>query len=216
LALALETTDDGVATKRFFAKSKLSQAWVAHHQIACDQRHLHYGLPIFVLLSAGALDFWLVVITAFLAVRFRPGKRLFIFHWIVNSLFQAAGNLGHVNTFYTHAQMLLEEGMVDDRAGDAHRGAAQRQVGLTAHDRCGQAGAGEAQQLLLHICGDFRVPCILHIAPVDAESGQALLVVVGQNRSQVDCAWAFSAVEAPDGLGCQRVHIHGLRAVAPA
>jgi len=51
---------------------------------------------------------------------------------------------------------------------------------------------------------------------VDAECGQALLCVAGQNGSQVNCAGALGAVEAPYTLNGVRIHIHSLRAVAPA
>ncbi len=64
------------------------------------------------------------------------------------------------------------------------------------------------QQLLLHIGGNVGVAGVLHVAPVDAEGGQALLVVAGQHGRQVDRAGPLGAVEAPHRLGDQRVHVH--------
>ena len=56
---------------------------------------------------------------------------------------------------------------------------------------------------------------LLDVAPVDAERGQALLVVRGQHRRQVDGARPLGPVEAPDRLRVLGVHVHRLRAVAP-
>ena len=80
----------------------------------------------------------------------------------------------------------------------------------------GQAGLGKLEQLVLDIRGDRLVAHILDVASVDVEDGQALLVVGGRDRGQIDRAGSFGAVEAPDGLGQMRVHVHGLGAVAPA
>ena len=44
---------------------------------------------------------------------------------IVNALFDAAGNFTHIDRFHPHAQVAFEEGLVDDRTGNAHRNASQ-------------------------------------------------------------------------------------------
>ena len=51
---------------------------------------------------------------------------------------------------------------------------------------------------------------------VDAEGGQALLRVRGEDGGEVHRARPLRAVEAPYGLDRVRVHVHGLAAVAPA
>ena len=77
-------------------------------------------------------------------------------------------------------------------------------------------GPREPEELLLHVGRDGRVAGILHVAPVDAEGGQALLAVAGEHCREIDGARALGAVEAPDRLGHERVHVHRLGAVAPA
>ena len=57
---------------------------------------------------------------------------------------------------------------------------------------------------------------VLHVAAVDREGGQTLLVVRRQRRREIDRAGPLGAVEAPDRLRPQRVHVDGLAAVAPA
>jgi hypothetical protein len=84
----------------------------------------------------------------------------------------AARQFAHVDRLDAHAQVSLEEALVHDRAGDAHRNAAQRQVGLAAHDRGGEAGPPEAQQLLLHVGRDRGIAGVLDVAAVDAKAGK--------------------------------------------
>ena len=57
---------------------------------------------------------------------------------------------------------------------------------------------------------------VLHVATVDREGGQTLLVVRRQRRREIDRAGPLGAVEAPDRLRPQRIHVDGLAAVAPA
>ena len=80
----------------------------------------------------------------------------------------------------------------------------------------GQSGADEAEDFRPHVGGNLRGVLVLHVAAVDAEGGQSLLGVPGQHGGQVDRPRPLSAVETPDGLGQQRIHVHGFRAVAPA
>ena len=52
--------------------------------------------------------------------------------------------------------------------------------------------------------------------PVDAECGQPFLRVAREDGGEVDRARALRAVEAPDPFDRHRIHVHRLRAVAPA
>ena len=40
--------------------------------------------------------------------------------------------------------------------------------------------------------------------------------MAGEHRGQIDGAWTFCAIEAPDALDCHWIHIHRFRAIAPA
>ena len=81
----------------------------------------------------------------------------------------------------------------------------------------GEAGAREAQDLRPWTSGGIvAVARVLHVAAVDAERRQALLGVRREHRREVDRAGPLGAVEAPDRLGRERVHVHRLGPVAPA
>ena len=145
-----------------------------------------------------------------------PGEPLLELDRVVDPLLEPAVDLGHVDGLDAHAQVLLEERLVHDGARDAHRHAAQGEVRLAAQDRGGEARLREAQDLGLDVVGDRAVAGVLDVAPVDAEGRQALLGVRREDRGEVDRARPLGAVEAPDRLGRQRVHVHRLGAVAPA
>ena len=51
---------------------------------------------------------------------------------------------------------------------------------------------------------------------VDGEGGQSLLGIGGQHCRQIYRAGALGAIEAPDGLNGEGVHVEGFHAVAPA
>ena len=51
---------------------------------------------------------------------------------------------------------------------------------------------------------------------INAIGGQTLLGMSSQHGSQIDGTRALRSVEAPDGLRIGGVHVHRLRAVAPA
>ena len=51
---------------------------------------------------------------------------------------------------------------------------------------------------------------------VNAEGGQALLVVGGEHGGEIDRAGPFGAVVTPDSLRDQRVHVHRFAAITPA
>ena len=158
----------------------------------------------------------LVKSCALAAVGAGPGEALLQLDRVVDPLLEPAVELGHVDRFHAHAQVLLEERLVHDGPGDAHRHAAEREVGLAAQDRRGETRLREAQDPGLDVVGDRAVGGVLDVAPVDAERRQALLGVRGEDGGEVDGARPLRAVEAPDRLGRQGVHVHGLGAVAPA
>ena len=135
---------------------------------------------------------------------------------VVDLLVDAPGELGHVDHLVAHAQPALEEPRVHDGAGDAHGDRAHGEVRGAAHAGRGEPGPGELQELLLHVGGDAGVAAVLHVPAVDAERGQALLRVRGEDCREVDRARPLGAVEAPDRLRGEGIHVHGLGAVAPA
>jgi hypothetical protein len=90
-----------------------------------------------------------IVIFAFLAIFLCPLERLFVFGRIKNPLVHAAEKFRHVNRLDPHAEITLEERLVHNRTGDAHRDAAHAEIRFAAHQGHGEAGAGEAQNLFL-------------------------------------------------------------------
>jgi hypothetical protein len=216
LPLALEAAGDGVVALGLLAEAHLLERRVADHQVAGDQRHLDRLLPLAVELLAAALGGRRVEVLALGAVLLHPGQRLLVLGLVIDALVHAADELRHVDGLDAHAEVFLEERLVHDGAGDAHGDAAHAEVRLAAHGGHGQAGAGEAQDLLRHVLRDGVVAAVLDVAAVDAERGQALLGVAGQHGRQVHRTRALGAVEAPDRLRAQGVHVHGLAAVAPA
>ena len=135
---------------------------------------------------------------------------------VVDALVPAADDLGHVHGLVAHAQVFFKKLGVGRGTGDAHGDGAQRHVGLAAHLRHRQAGLGKPQQLFLDVVGNGVIADVLYVMAVDAERRQTLLRVRGQHRRQIHRARALRAVEAPDSLGSEGVHVHGLGAVAPA
>ena len=128
----------------------------------------------------------------------------------------AADKLREVNGFDAHSKPFFPECGVHDRAGDAHGCAAHGEVAFAAHEGNGEAAADEGEEFLADVCGDGCVGGGLDVLAVDAEGGEAFLRVSGEGCGEIDCAGALGAVEAPDGFGQVRVHVHRFRAVAPA
>ena len=77
-------------------------------------------------------------------------------------------------------------------------------------------GAGEAEDFFRYVIRDGGVSRILHVLAVNGKGGEALLVQARQGGGQVHGAGALRSVEAPDGLGRERVHVESFTAVAPA
>ncbi len=215
LALPLETRGNRVVAQSLFSVTELLQPGIAHHQIPGDQGHLDGDLPIPILFRPAALDLHGIVVFAFRAILFHPSQRPLELLRIVDTPLHAAYELGHVDGFNTHAQVRLKHSLVHDGASDPHGHTAHGQVGFAAHSGHRQAGFGKLQQLLSNIPRDGRIARILDIPAVDAESRQPLLGVPGHHSRQIDRARALGAVEAPDCLGNEWVHVHRLGPVAP-
>ena len=201
---------------RFLAEACLGELGISHHEVAGDEGHLHAGLPLGVELFTGAFFSCAIPVLAFLAVGFDPFHGLVEFGFVEDAAFDAADEFGHVHRLDAHAEPLLEERGINDRTSDAHGCAAHGQVSTATHGRCGEAGAGEAQEFLFDIGRNGVVTRILHVPAIDTESGQSLLGVRGKHGGEIDSAWALSAIESPDRFGCEWVGIHRLGAVAPA
>ena len=157
------------------------QVLVAVHQVLDDAHHLDYELPVLVLLLPGLLDGFRILVEALLAVGLHPGQGLLILGLVVDALCHAADDLHLVHGLHPHAQVLLDEGRVDDGAADAHADGTDLQVGFPTHGGHCHCGAAEAQELLLHVLRDGGIVRLLHVMAIDAESGQALLGMGGQH-----------------------------------
>ncbi len=206
----------GVAAEGLFAEAHRLQRRVADHQVARDQGHLDHVLPIRILGGRRLLQLLLVQILAFLAVLLGPRQCLVILGLVVNAFGNPAVHLAHVDILGAHAQVVLEEVRVHERACDAHRRGADREIGLAAHHRHGETTLDESQQYLAHVGRHRGVGAILHLLSVNAMGRQPLLRVTRQHCRQIDRARTLRAVEAPHRLGQVGVGVHGLRTVAPA
>ena len=216
LALALEAAGDGVVAHHLLLAA-LRQVGVAVHQVLDDAVHLDGELPGFGLLFRGGLHEVGVLVPALLAVLLGPGQGLLELGLVVNSLGHAADDLDLVHALHPHPKVILDEVLIDDGPADAHAHGTDLQVALAPHGGHGHGGPAEAEQLLPYVGGDVGdLVQILHLMAVDAEGGQALLGVGGQHGGQIHRAGALGAVEAPHALDGHGVHVHSLRAVAPA
>ena len=127
-----------------------------------------------------------------------------------------SSDLGLVGGLGTQAEVLLDHVLIQDGAADAHAHGAQLQVAVAPGGLGGDGAADEPQQLRLHVVGNGVVADVLHVVPVDAEHGQALLRGGSQRGGQEHGARTLGAVEAPDGLDGVGIHVGDLGGVAPA
>ena len=225
LSLALEAGSDGVMADGFFNEA-CGQVLVALDQILDDAVHLDREFPLLLFfflckldaaLFAEEVDVFGVVVAAFLAVRLRPCQRLFIRLMVVDAFLHAAEDLDLVNGLDAQTQIFLHELLVDDGAADAHAHGTDLEVALAAHRGGSDGRAAEAQELFLHVVGNFGdLIAVLHLVAVDAEGGQTLLCVGRQNGGQIHSARTLGAVEAPDALDGHGIHVHGFCTIAPA
>ena len=215
LALSLEAAGDRIMSQRFFGEF-LSQLLIAAHQVFDDHVHFDRELPLLVLHLAGFLDPVGILVKAFPAFFFGPGEGSLILFFVVDSLTHAADDFHLIYGFDAHAEVRLDEILVDDGTADSHGDRSDLQIGSSSQRGHRHCSAAESKQHLSHIVGDlFRVR-FLHFMPVHAESRKALLRMGCQHRSKVDRARALGGVQAPDAFDCGGIHIHGLGAVAPA
>ena len=216
LPLALKAARDGVVAVGFLDKAHFRELLVALHQVARDHGHQDALFHDLGLLRIVVLDGLGVLVPADVDVFLDPFLGQLEFLVVVDAFLPAAGEFAHVHLLHAQAQILFQERRAHDGAADAHAHAAHAKVRLAAQRRHCKTGARKAQQLLAHVRRDAAVVRVLHVMAVDGEGGQALLVVRRQRRGQVHRAGALGAVEAPDGLGAQGIHVDGLAAVAPA
>ena len=215
LSLALEAAGDGIVADHFLFAA-LRQVGIAVHQVFDDQVHLQSEVPILVLLLAGALQIFRILIKAFLDIFVSPGFQLFEFLLVVDALCHAADHFHLVDRFHTHAEILFNELAVNDRAADAHADGADLEVALAAHRSDRNSSTCKAEQLFLYILGNNSIIRILDVMAVNAESRQPLLGMGCKHRGKIHSTWALGSIEAPDGLDGVAVHIHRLSAIAPA
>ncbi|OQA40314.1 MAG: hypothetical protein BWY50_02036 [Spirochaetes bacterium ADurb.Bin315] len=217
LALALEARGDRIAAIGLLFESEGVELGVSDHQVPADHHHLGDVLPIlvqlFLALAEGGIVDGVLRLDDMLA---DPFDRFLELDGIIDLFSYPPLDFTHVHDFGSHAKVRLKEILVDNRAGDSHRHPSDREVALSSHLGDRQTGFGEAENLLLDILGNRGVRRVLNIPAVDAEGGEAFLGVGGKNRRKVHRAGAFGAVEAPDRLDRQRIHVEGLRSVAPA
>ena len=123
LALTLETAGDGVVAECLLLESQLAELRIAVHEIHHDDGHLDHELPILVLLLAGLALAFRILVPALVrhAVFPYPGHCLLKLLRIVYSQIHTPQDLDLIDALIPHAQVLLEEVRVHDRAGDAHR-----------------------------------------------------------------------------------------------
>ena len=215
LSLSLKTGGDGVVSYHLFFSS-FRQIGISVHQILDDAHHLYHELPVLVLLLSGLLYRLGILVEAFLAVFLHPPKSFLVFLLVVNALSHAAYDLHLVNGLHPHAQIFFDESGIDDGAADAHADRTDLQVGFAPHGSHCHRRPAETQQLLLHVLRNGSVVRLLHIMTVDAESRKPLLGMGGQHGCQINRAGTLRSVEAPHALYGLRLHVHSLRAVAPA
>ena len=222
LPLPLETRRHGVFAQRFLVPAQLVQLGIPIQNVLDDDRHLGDELPVLIgrdNLGAGHdLDQFLarVAVEALGAVLLDPRKGLFVFLGVVDAQRHAAENLHLVHPFGPNAEVALEHVGVAVGTHNAHGDRADVDIGFVLHPAGGDGAAGKPQNLFFHVGGNGGVTHVLHVMAVDGEGGQSLLGIGGQHCRQIYRAGALGAVEAPDGLDGEGVHVEGLHAVAPA
>ena len=135
---------------------------------------------------------------------------------IVDFFRHPADDLHLIDRFHPHSQILFDKGRVNDGTADSHTDRPDLQIRFAPHGCHRHGGASETEQLLLHILRDFRVIRVLQIMAIDSEGRKPLLRMGSQHGSQIDGARPLRAVESPDPLDRQRIHIHRFRSIAPA
>ncbi|MNE54004.1 hypothetical protein D3C80_1487620 [compost metagenome] len=128
LPLALEAPDNRVMPVSLLLKAELSQPRVPHHEVTRDKRHFDTGLPLLLLQFIADLQVLRIIVCSGAAFFFNPGQGLCKFFFIINFFLEPAHVLGHIDVFIPHAQVVLEELFVHNRAGNPHRHRAHREI----------------------------------------------------------------------------------------
>ena len=136
---------------------------------------------------------------------------------IVDALFHTAEDLNLVHGFHAHAEVFLNEPLVDDGTADTHAHRADLEIALPAHCSGCHGCTPEPEQLFADILRNIRhLIAFLHLMTVDTERRQTLLCVGGENGREIDRTRTLRTVEAPHALDGRRIHVHRFRTVAPA
>src|SRR5437899_355148 len=114
--LALEAGQDGVVAERLLAEAQLSQARVANHKVADNDRALYNEFPFPILAPPGVRAS--IVILALGTVFPDPAVGPLEFFLVQNLLLDPANQFGHVDALHTHPEEVFEEILVNNRAGD--------------------------------------------------------------------------------------------------
>ena len=212
--LTLESGKNRIVSERFLAEAEFCQTQIADHQVTDNHRGFHHEVPFPVPAFAGARS--LVIVLSCGTILLHPRQRTLEFHFVVNFFLDATDQFRHVHALHSHAKIIFKQILVHHRAGDAHGNSADRQIRLAANRGNGNAGLDEAENFSAHVIGNHGVADVLHVASVNGERWQSLLSVPGADGGKIDRAGSFRAVETPNRLGHAGIHVHCLRAVAPA
>ena len=217
LTLSLETCSYCIVTYRLLLEAHFAQLWITEHQVTYNYRHLHDKLPIGILAGAVLLLFGAVLVPTLLdlAVFLCPRHSLGILFLIVDTLLHSAKDFCLINTLVTHAQILLEEVLVNDTASYTHTLATDGKITLAAHLGYRNCRTRPTQYFLRHIGWDCIVIEVLDIMAIYTECRKSLLCVTGKDCCQIHGTGALCSVEAPDSLRPMGMHVHCLGTITP-
>ena len=145
-----------------------------------------------------------------------PGHSLLKLCLIVNAVVHTANDLNLVHRLNSHSEIILNKVGVNDRAGNTHTDRADLKIGLASHRCRRNSRASEAEKLLLNVLRNRGVVHVLNLVTVNAKRRQTLLCMTCKHRRKINRAGSLSTVKAPNALDGQGIHVHSLRAVAPA
>jgi len=203
-------------TESFLFSSLSTEIWIANHEVAHDHRHFDAGFPYPVFADSRMLFIERIVVLTFFAIGLYPLHCPTKFCFRIDFFFDTPHNFAHIDIFVAHAKVFSKEIGVDDRACYTHGYGAYREVALSTHPCSSDTRASEAQNLLCNILwNSLSIRNVLDIPTIDAKSWQAHLRMSCQYRRKIYRSWPIRAVESPHSLDCQRIHVHGLRAIAP-
>ena len=233
LALALNTRCNGVVPDGLFLIAHFQQFRRALHQVADNHHVFHRKLPILVFFLAilsfsfsiegghgrtgeQRTVFVIVMPLLWFTILFYPCHGFFKLLFVVNTKVNASKYLYQRHILRTHTKILLQEIGIDNTTGDTHASVANREVRLTTHGGYGLSCTRKTKYFLRHIFRYRIVVQILHIMAINAVCRQSLLSVCSKHSSKINSTRPFCAIESPNSFGIIRIHVHRLRAIAPA